>query len=313
MVYIFYGIEEYLLQREVNQIIKQNHVDRLAISKYSEEDCSIENIIEDLNTVSMFGDKKVVIVDPATFLTGTSKKSMTDVEQKELENYLEKQNPNSTLIFVVHHEKLDERKKIVKSLKKYATVKSCENTNQKQLVRELFHGYKIEEQVLSIFMNRVGDNILQLEQEAEKLKLYCFDTKVIQKEDIYTLITKTVDLNIFNFIDNIITQNKEKAIEAYEEMIKMNEEPIALIIMLANQFRIMYQGKELLKRGYSEKAIADTLNIHPFRIKKALEKARLYTSDVLLFYLKKLIQLDINIKSGRVNKNLAFELFILEI
>lgn len=313
MLFVFYGTEDYLLQKEVDKIIKENHIDHLSINRYGEDNCNIENMIEDLNTVSMFGNKKLIIVDQATFLTGNSKKTITDMEQKRLEMYLEKPNPSSFLVFVVHHEKLDERKKIVKCLKKHATIKLCEKTNPKQLVRDLFHGYEIEEDVLSLFIDRVGDNILQLEQEAEKLKLYCIETKVIQKKDIYDLTVKTIDLNIFTFIDNIISQKREKAIEAYEEMLKINEEPIVLVIMLANQFRIMYQGKELLKKGYSEKSIAETLNVHPFRIKKALEKARLYTSDILLFYLKKLIQLDINIKRGRVNKNLALELFILEI
>lgn len=313
MTYIFYGTEEYLLQEEIEKLKKENQIDPLAISKYNGEDINIETVLEDANTITMFGNKKMVIIDPATFLTGSPKKSITEKELNQIESYCKQNNPNTILIFIVHHEKLDERKKIVKTLKKYGKIKECNVEKNTKIIKDLFKGYSIEENTISLFTDRVGNNFLQLKEEAEKLKLYRYQEKEIKKEDILTLTTKTIDLNIFTFIDNIITKNKKEAIETYKEMMKKNEEPITIVIMLANQFRIMYQGKKLIQKGYSEKAIADTLNIHPFRIKKALEKAKNYTCDILLSYLKKLIKLDIDIKSGKIEKELALELFILDI
>ena len=96
-------------------------------------------------------------------------------------------------------------------------------------------------------------------------------------------------------------------------MIKRNEEPIKILIMLANQFRIMYQAKELSKKGYTANDIASTLEVHPYRLKLALEKSRNFSSSVLLHYLEELADLDSNIKSGLVDKDLALELFILKI
>jgi DNA polymerase-3 subunit delta len=83
--------------------------------------------------------------------------------------------------------------------------------------------------------------------------------------------------------------------------------------MIANQIRIMYQTKELYKRGYTEKDIASNLDIHPYRIKLALEKSREYESSKLLNYLNELADLDINIKSGLIDKKLGLELFILQL
>ena len=81
--------------------------------------------------------------------------------------------------------------------------------------------------------------------------------------------------------------------------------------MLANQFRIMYQSKQLLKKGYSEREIANLLEIHEFRVKKALEKGRKYSSDEILKKLEDLADLDYQIKSGQLDKNIGLELFIL--
>ena len=74
----------------------------------------------------------------------------------------------------------------------------------------------------------------------------------------------------------------------------------------------MYQSKELLKKGLSEKAIAETLKIHPYRVKLALQNSRSYDSKTLLKFISDLADIDINIKTGKINKDLALELFILQ-
>ena len=97
----------------------------------------------------------------------------------------------------------------------------------------------------------------------------------------------------------------------YNEMIKQNEEPIKIIVMLANQFRIMYQATRLYKKGYSGNDIAELLEIHPYRIKLALEKSRSQTEKQLINNLYNLAVLDEEIKTGKKDKYLALELFLL--
>ena len=74
----------------------------------------------------------------------------------------------------------------------------------------------------------------------------------------------------------------------------------------------MYQVKQLYLNGYTENDIAKILNIHPYRVKLASQNSRKYDSDILIDYLKQLSDLDINIKTGKIDKNLGLELFILK-
>ena len=96
-------------------------------------------------------------------------------------------------------------------------------------------------------------------------------------------------------------------------MIKMNEEPIKIIVMLSNQFRIIYQAKRLYKQGYSGNDIATLLDIHPYRIKLALEKGRNYSEKDLINNLYKLAVLDEEIKTGKKDKYMALELFLITV
>lgn len=192
------------------------------------------------------------------------------------------------------------------TIKEFNTVSNINNWITKEL-----EPYQMDKKEVEYFINRVGNNLSILKEEIDKLKLYKDDEKVITQKDIEQLTHKNIDTDIFKLIDSILSTRKKEALESLEEMMKYGEEPIAIIVMLANQFRIMYQSKQLLKKGYSEREIANLLEIHEFRVKKALEKGRKYSSDEILKKLEDLADLDYQIKSGQLDKNIGLELFIL--
>ncbi len=314
MIYLIYGTDNYLIQKEINKIIESNHIDSININKYDLENINIKNIIDDAETLSLFDEKKVIIIDNCYIFTGVNKIEYSESEQDILINYINNPNPNTIIIFNVNHEKLDERKKITKSIKnKYNIIECNKIDNINQYIKKLFDDYTISNEDITFFIDRVGNNLGIIEQEINKIILYKDENKNITKEDIINLTTKNISPDIFKLIEMIISKKKKEALEIYYELIKIGEEPIKLIVMLANNIRIMYQTKELTKKGYTENDIASELNVHPYRIKLAKEKSREYSSESLLKHLKDLADLDIGIKNGTIDKNFAFELYILKI
>ncbi len=314
MIYLFYGIEDYLIQKEIDNIKQKNNIEEISISRYDLTNTNIEKIIEDCEMNSMFTDKKVIIVNNSYIFTGQSKKGQIEQNLEALEKYINNPNIDTLLIFISDSEKLDERKKIVKLIKQKGIVKEFNTTtNINSIVKSFFNDYKISDSSITKLINRVGNNLPLLEEEAEKLKLYKDDIKEINDEDILKITNKNVDLDIFKLIDNIIMKNKKVATETYNEMIKYGEEPIKILIMIASQIRLMYQTKLLYKKGYTEKDSASLLGIHPYRVKLATEKGRKYTESDLLMYLDNLADLDSKIKQSNVDKKMAIELFILKI
>lgn len=314
MIYLFYGLEDYLIQKEIDSILNKNDIDAISVSKYDLGNITIDKIIEDCEISSMFSDKKAIIVNNSYIFTGQNKKGQIEQNITLLENYLTNPNENTFLIFTIDSEKLDERKKIVKLIKQKGIVKEFNiSGNINSIVKTFFDGYKILDSSINKLVNRVGNNLPILEEEAEKLKIYKEDSKEITDDDIINVTNKNADLDIFKLIDNIIIKNKKLALETYNEMIKYGEEPIKILVMIANQIRLMYQVKLLYKKGYSEKDAASLLGIHPYRVKLALEKGRKYMENDLLMYLDNLTDLDAKIKQSNIDKQMAIELFILKI
>ncbi len=305
MIYLLYGTKDYLIKNEVQNILKT--YDELSINKLDLTTYGLNAFIDECQTISMFSDKKIIVAENATIFTSSGPK-----DTEKLEMYLNNPNPSTTIIFIVYAEKLDERKKIVKLIKKIAKIKEFNNDNDiRNYIIDRLTGYQISEENIKLLIDRVGKNEFIIQNEINKLKLYKSDN-IITNEDIIKITHKNINVDIFKLIDYIVNKQNDEAMEMYFEMIKQNEEPIKIIVMLANQFRIMYQVKELVKTGYTEKEIASKLKIHPYRVKLANQNSTKFKSETLINYLKKLADIDYNIKSGKVDKYLALELFILK-
>lgn len=309
MIYVLYGIQDYLIDKKIQELTK--NIDRLEIDEFDLENNNIKQIIDAASTFSLFSTNKTIIVYNS-FVFSSNKKGIDDKDINLLQRYIENPNKNTTIIFVVSNDKLDSRKKIVTSVKKNgAVLEFNEVKNINALVSDMIKPYKITANQINALINRVGDNLYILENEIAKLKTYKNDDLIITDNDIINVINKSVNTDIFHLIDSIINKNMNEALECYYELIKIGEEPIKILVLLANQFRLMYQVKELSKKGYRIFDIMDLLDQKQYPIQKAIQKGYNYDSKILLEYLNKLADLDIGIKTGKIDKNTGLELFIL--
>ena len=173
------------------------------------------------------------------------------------------------------------------------------------------NNYKIDDQSSKLFLEYTKDNLYIITNELDKMFLYKDNEKIITKDDIKLIVSKTINANIFDLIESITKRDINKSLFLYQDLVLLNEEEIKLIIILANQFRLIYQVKEMYKEGYTEYDISRNLNVHPYRVKLAYNMD--VTTNEALEYIKKLSELDRNIKSGLIDKKYAFEKFIIEL
>ncbi|MNG24528.1 DNA polymerase III subunit delta [compost metagenome] len=69
--------------------------------------------------------------------------------------------------------------------------------------------------------------------------------------------------------------------------------------------------KELSGQHYSPQQMASQLGIHPFRVKLAAEKTAKFSLKRLGDCMAELAELDFRMKTGKVDKTLGLELFLL--
>lgn len=304
--YIIESSDYVVINTKIDEILKTNKLSKDMIIKYDLLETPISVAIEDLDTYNFLSSNKVVICDNAYFLTSSKPKGAPVHNEEELERYLN--NPSEDNILILICDKLDTRKKLVKLIdKKY--ILGGEITIE-DIIKKHLEDYKMDIKTIRYLISYCDNDNERIINEIEKLKCYKLEKKEITIDDIKEAVLKLNGENIFALIDSIVQKNKSKAFSITKELTSKGEDISKIIIMVADQFRLMYQSKVFLSERYSEIEIASKLKIHPYRVKLAIEKGYNYSSKVLMENLNKLADLDYIIKSGSNDPKLAFELFL---
>ena len=293
-----------LLDIKVNEILKENDLSRDNLITYDMEEINIADAIIDLDTYSLFNERKVVLCKNATFLS--SGKSEINHNIELLEKYLNNPNPNNILI--IGTSKADGKKNIVKLIKEKCTIIEV-TIDLVKYIKEYTKGYKIDDEVIRYLIINTSEDISHITNELDKLMALDDDVKEITKKDIDLIVIKKIDSNIFDLIDAIISKNKDKSLKIYNEMINYGEDIFKIFISLSNQIRLIYQVKTL--KDLSNEEIADKLRLKNVKQVAALRyKIDKYTSSELASYLHKLSVMDEELKLGKSIDIIVFPTFI---
>ena len=306
MIYVVYGLDSYLIDSKIKEIVSDNDV-----VNYDLDFDSLKDILFDASMMSFLSEKKYIVINNPYFLVQASSDTSV-IDTSVLEEYLLSPNPNTVMIFRFVREKLAENKKITKLIRSKATCFNLNKSNVFDFVRNEFSGYTISDSDMKLLINRVGDNFSILKNEIEKLKLYKIDEKSISAEDILEL-HENIDVDFFKFIDHIINGDKVTSLKEYFTLLENREEPLKILIVLANKIRLMYQVKKLSEKGYTTNEIGKMLDVHPYAAQMAGLSAKKYSSSKLLDTLDALCDLDERIKTGKASASNALELFIINL
>lgn len=320
-IYLLYGTEPYLInetkQLLINNVLSQEEAD-FNLSSYDLEETPVDTALEDAETFPFMGERRLIFLHNPVFLTSEKSKAKAEHNLAKVEAYLKEPAPYSVVVFAASYEKLDERKKITKQLKKTAAVLEAKKLNEGELktyIRERasLNGVQIEEEAVELVLTLAGTNLFILTSEMDKLALYANDTKRIDQRMVEKMVSRSLEQNIFSLVDKIVHRKIEEALRIYYDLLKQNEEPIKILSVITGQFRLIYQVKELARRGYGQQQIAVYLKIHPFRVKLAAGQAQLFGDEELAVIMSLLADADYQMKTGGMNKSMLIEMFLFRL
>lgn len=298
------------LQKEIEQIITEEGFSSSVINKYDLEDTDLSAVLEDLDTYGFLSEKKVIIVYNFDKLNAEDNVEKFNHLLKYIDNF------NSDNLLFITSLKFDDRKKVVKELKKKMTfmVVSFEAT---EFIKDQLKGYYLENGVIEMIRDYCQEDIAKILNECLKLKNYKLSDKMIKKEDVMELmIKKQSDSNdlVFCFVRALAQKDRKKSLQLYEQLKQSQVEVYSMLGLLESQFRIMYQVKLLENRRLSNQEIANILGEKSsYRIAKTKELTRFYSEKELLSMMIKLSDIDLKIKSTSCDANLLMQLLILNI
>lgn len=312
MNYLIYGEDRGRIQKEIQKIIKDNSKEEKPDTiTYNMATTSLEEVLADAQTIPFFTEHKILIMQNCTFLSAANEGGQ-NIES--LEAYLEHPLLSTTLILTGNFEKVDKRKKIVKTIQKTCRVISCamlDEQGKRALVIQTLKAnqIKLNDSAINHLVSLLPCDSAIIENELAKLIMY---PNPLEPQILDLLITRQIEDDVFALADAIMKAKEKQVFKIWNDLNALNKEPIFMISVLASQFRFYYQVKTLLVSGLNENDITQELKAHPYRVKLSVKAVASTSCDQLLKVLAMLAETDQKIKSGLLDKQLGFELFLIQ-
>ncbi|BFH61389.1 DNA polymerase III subunit delta [Paenibacillus azoreducens] len=320
-VYLLYGTEKYQMNEFVSLLVEQtiSKEERdFALVHYDLAETPLQEVIEEAEMLPFMVPRKLILVQDAAVFTAGKDYAKVEHRVESLLEYMKNPAEYSVLVFMVNQEKLDERKKVVKAIKSDGMLLSFMPLGSEDLLKWVGkkakeHGCALEEGAAEIIIRNAGTQLQTLAAEIDKLCLYAGRGGVIRAETADQLIARSMEQNVFALVEDIANLRIDRALAIFYELLKQKEEPIKIAALIARQFRIILQVKDLAGQSYSQHQIASQLGLHPYAVKIAGEQARKFQAAQLKQILSRLGTLDYEMKTGAIDKVLGLELFLLKL
>ncbi|HOK35344.1 MAG TPA: DNA polymerase III subunit delta [Candidatus Pacearchaeota archaeon] len=319
MIIFLFGPDTFRSKRKLQEIIKEYRLKHKSglnfVQIEAKEEKSFEEFKKRVETASMFEETKLIVFKNTL--------SLPKDFQEKIKNYLKErklfEKDNIVLIFF---EEEDVKKN--SSLYKFLAEKSFKTQEFKELPPAKLNlwiqkeaknlGGTIEPKAIERLIFFFGDDLWQIGQELKKLIAFKNKEKITQK-DVETLCRENLDPNIFETIEAISQKNKKRALKLLSEHLETDENALRILSMIVYQFRNLIKIKSFTENSsfsswqFSYQA-SKILGLHPFVIKKTLPIAQQFSMEELKNIYQKLLELDYQIKTGKIAPEVGIEMFV---
>ena len=311
MVIFLYGEDSYRSKQKLDEMVahyKEVRKSGLNLMHVDASKISFADFYNNFKISSMFDEKKLVIVKNVF----SNKKF-----QEDFVKHAEEVESLKDIVVVYESEACDARLKIFKFLVKECksqdfALLDAKNTKawaQKELAAL---GASINMDALDVLASSVGPDLWRLSGEVKKLADYKKGA-VIRKEDVELLVKPKIEMDIFKTIDALAQKNKKQALNLVHKHLDAGDNPLYLLSMIAFQFKNLLVIKELAEKGLMYASIVKKSGLHPFVVKKNYYACNQFSFAKLKEIYQTIYQVDLDIKTGKVEPETALDLLVASI
>ncbi|MDR0956910.1 MAG: DNA polymerase III subunit delta [Endomicrobium sp.] len=306
-IYLFAGEESYLidkcLDKTGNLFVSSNFNKEVFYASES----SFEDILSALQTIPFLSDKKIVIVK------GVNKMKAIDAER--FSNYLMNNNTDVTtntscLVFLYNDnykkETVLKRKEFIN---KCISLKNCicvdcrrryESEIKEFIINEFSQkGKTISYDIVLRIIEENGTDLFNITNEIEKISLFVGERKNVMQNDLEKISGYTKDANVYALSSSIESKDLKKSMFVLEKLLREGEGLTVILSVIASTVRKMLNAKSMIEeQNLSISKTALTLKIHNFYVKTFFENLQKHNTNILKESLKKILKVDIAIKTG---------------
>lgn len=306
-LYLFYGDEQYLIDfytDKISQSISDGGVPEFNRMVVEDAKAPLADISDFIDTYPMMCERKLLIMRGSGIFKSAAEevRSFWKAQLSDIPDYI-------TIIFA--ESETDKRSVLYKEASKLGTVVEFSKLSDTDAVLWAERAFrskkrKITKSNAEYLVSVCGSGLLNLKNETEKLSDYCDGE--ITRSDIDRLVSKSLDIRVFEITDAIIAHDADKALSILSDMKTVRESAFKILYILFSAFDKLLYAELLQKEGEPMSEIAKKLKVPPFIAKKYMNKN--FGEDFLAECVMKIAETDLAIKEGRIDEWSALEQFV---
>ena len=306
--YLLYGEEAYLKKQYKDRLTKAMlpEGDTVNYAYYEGKGINPGELIDLAETMPFFAERRLIVVENSGYFKNAV---------PELADYIKTMPVTACFLFVENE--VDKRNRLYKAVKDKGRIVEMARQDEKTLLYWIAgnvkkEGRQIKETTARYLISRAVTDMENLEKEMEKLFSYTLGKEEITVQDVEEICTTQITNQIFDMVEAVAAKQQKKALDYYYDLLALKEPPMRILYLLARQFKLLMEVKDLAEKRYDKSQIAKTVGLHPFVAGKYMQQSRTFSKQELRRILEDALDTEELVKTGRLNDVMSVELFIVK-
>lgn len=281
-----------------------------SVTKFAGKEADWKSVRDELLTVSMWGDRRLVIIENA--------EEFVSENRSTLEKYLEKPAKKSLLVLDVGS--FPKTTKLYKAVDKVGLLIECSELQGAELTRWIQATVKerfakqITRDAALLIPELAGSHLGLLEQELEKLAAYSGERSQIDSEDVRKVVGGWKAETTWTMLNALRDGQLGFALTCLDKLLIAGEPAPKLLGGIVFTFRKLSIATELARQGLSLSSALSKAGVFPRDIPAAESYLRRIGRSRAQLILNWLLETDYNLKGGsRTSDRLLIEHLFLQL
>lgn len=277
-LYFFYGEESFLMSyylETIRKLLLDPLTESFNYHRFTSENFDLAAFLEAVENLPMMAEHTLVQVDDIDLF------KLNESEREKIISVFSDIPEYCTVIFtyLTTEWKPDKRvKKLWEAVDSHGLAVEFRKQDIRELVPWISRHFaaqqkKISNDLCTYLIDITGGTMTALSGEIQKICAYS-GAQEIRKSDIDAVTEPVLDAVVFQMTDRISEGAYEKAFQSLNQLLKMQQEPLAILGALGSHFRRLLVGKCLLERGKSAFDLQKLCGIPDYPARKLMESAR---------------------------------------
>lgn len=315
-LYIFHGEEVFLLHHylgQLHKVILDELTESFNYHRFNQENFDLRAFADAVENLPMMAERTLVQVEDIDLfkLPEDSRSKIIDI-LSDIPEYC-------TLVFVYEtvEFKPDKRLKKLWEAVSQAQIVEFAKQSQRDLISWMTRHFAARNKYISpelcLYLLELTDGTMtSLKGEIEKIAAFS-GADTICRSDIDAVTEPVLDAVVFRMTDMLGTREYAQAMDSLQKLLKMQQEPIAILGAVGGYLRRLGTARTLYDQGSNAGELMKLYGISDFAARKTMTAARQFSASFFRKAMDLVLEMDRKMKTSYDDPHRLLEMLILQL